>query len=148
MPTNPQAKAKVVKAKSSANQTVEPVVVVTPPTTPVPPTKQTKAAKAPKPTPPTPTPRNNITKKDIVTRVADKTGLSMMVADIAVNAAFDAMKSALLKGDRIELRNFGVFELKPRKAGLGRNPKTGKEVPLVAGRGKTVKFKMGKELKE
>jgi DNA-binding protein HU-beta len=145
MPTKSQAKAKVVK--SSTNKTADPVTAAAPTVSYDPSTKNAKPTKSI--TPPTPTPpRNNISKKDIVTRVAAKIGLSTMVADIAVSATFDAMKDALLRGERIELRNFGVFEIKPRKAGFGRNPKTGKEVVLMEGRGKTVKFKMGKGLKE
>ena len=46
--------------------------------------------------------------------------------------------------ERIELRGFGVFVVKPRKRGVGRNPRTGKEVPIPAG--KTIRFKPGKEL--
>ncbi len=144
MPTKPQAKAKVVK--SSTNKKDEPVFVAATTAKPDLSTKRVKSAE-PVSSPPAP-PRNNISRKDIVMRVATKIGLSIMVADIAVSATFEAMKNALLRGERIELRNFGVFEIKPRKAGLGRNPKTGEEVVLMKGRGKTVKFKMGKELKE
>ena len=46
--------------------------------------------------------------------------------------------------DRIELRGFGVFQVKPRKRGIGRNPRTGKEVRIPPGR--TIRFKPGKEL--
>ena len=48
------------------------------------------------------------------------------------------------RGDRIELRGFGVFQVKPRKRGIGRNPRTGKEVRIPPGR--TIRFKPGKEL--
>ena len=54
------------------------------------------------------------------------------------------MKEALSRGKRIELRGFGVFVVKPRKRGVGRNPRTGEEVPIPAG--KTIRFKPGKEL--
>jgi DNA-binding protein HU-beta len=54
------------------------------------------------------------------------------------------MKSALTQGDRIELRGFGVFTVKPRKTGVGRNPRTGAEVSIAPGR--AVRFKPGKEL--
>ena len=50
----------------------------------------------------------------------------------------------MAKGKRIELRGFGVFVVKPRKRGIGRNPRTGKEVPIPAG--KTIRFKPGKDL--
>ena len=55
------------------------------------------------------------------------------------------MKSALGDGKRIELRGFGVFQVRNRKRGVGRNPKTGVEVTIAPG--KTVRFKPGKELK-
>ena len=56
-----------------------------------------------------------------------------------------AMKDALGDGKRIELRGFGVFQVRDRKRGVGRNPKTGVEVTISPG--KTVRFKPGKELK-
>jgi DNA-binding protein HU-beta len=54
------------------------------------------------------------------------------------------MKKTLIAGDRIELRGFGVFTVKPRKTGIGRNPRTGAEVNIAPG--KAVRFKPGKEL--
>ncbi len=54
------------------------------------------------------------------------------------------MKNALGASDRIELRGFGVFNVKPRKTGVGRNPRTGAEVSIAPG--KAVRFKPGKEL--
>ena len=54
------------------------------------------------------------------------------------------MKDALAKGKRIELRGFGVFVVKPRSVVSDRNPRTGMEVPIPAG--KTIRFKPGKEL--
>ena len=54
------------------------------------------------------------------------------------------MKEALARGERIELRGFGVFVVKPRKRGVGRNPRTGEEVAIPSG--KTIRFKPGKEL--
>ena len=56
------------------------------------------------------------------------------------------MKEALSDGKRIELRGFGVFELRERKKGMGRNPKTGVEVAITPGR--TVRFKPGKDLRD
>ena len=49
------------------------------------------------------------------------------------------------RGERIELRGFGVFNIRPRKTGIGRNPRTGEEV--IIPRGKAVRFKPGKDLK-
>jgi len=83
-------------------------------------------------------------KLDIINRVADKTGVPKQKAEQVVDALFNAMKEAMAKGKRIELRGFGVFIVKPRKRGIGRNPRTGKEVPIPSG--KTIRFKPGKEL--
>ena len=83
-------------------------------------------------------------KLDIVNRVADKTGVPKQKAEQVVDSLFNAMKDALAKGKRIELRGFGVFVVKARKRGVGRNPRTGKEVPIPSG--KTIRFKPGKEL--
>jgi len=63
----------------------------------------------------------------------------------AVDALFHSMKAALTRGDRIELRGFGVFVVKPRKRGVGRNPRTGQEVPIPSG--KTIRFKPGRRCK-
>ncbi len=83
-------------------------------------------------------------KIDIVNHVAERTGVPKVKAEIAVDALFDAMKQAMKKGERIELRGFGVFVVKPRKRGIGRNPRTGTEVAIPEG--KTIRFKPGKEL--
>ena len=83
-------------------------------------------------------------KLDIINRVADRTGVPKMKAEQAVDALFHSMKEALTRGERIELRGFGVFQVKPRKRGIGRNPRTGKEVRIPPGR--TIRFKPGKDL--
>ena len=83
-------------------------------------------------------------KLDIVNAVVNKTGVSRTKAEQAVETVFEAMKNALGKGERIELRRFGVFNVRPRKTGIGRNPRTGKEVSIPPG--KAVRFKPGKEL--
>ena len=83
-------------------------------------------------------------KLDIVNAVVNKTGVSRTKAEQAVETVFEAMKSALGKGERIELRRFGVFNVRPRKTGIGRNPRTGEEVNIPPG--KAVRFKPGKEL--
>jgi DNA-binding protein HU-beta len=83
-------------------------------------------------------------KLDIVNHVAEKTGVPKQKAEQVVDSLFNAMKNALAHGRRIELRGFGVFVVKPRKRGVGRNPRTGKEVPIPAG--KTIRFKPGKDL--
>jgi nucleoid DNA-binding protein len=83
-------------------------------------------------------------KQDLIQRIAERTGLPRTKAESAVDAIFEAMKNALGKGDRIELRGFGVFTVKPRKTGVGRNPRTGTEVTIAPG--KAVRFKPGKDL--
>ncbi len=83
-------------------------------------------------------------KLDIVNRIADRTGVPKMKAEQAVEALFHSMKEALARGERIELRGFGVFVVKARKRGVGRNPRTGEEVAIPSG--KTIRFKPGKEL--
>ena len=83
-------------------------------------------------------------KLDIVNRLADETGIPKLKAEQAVDALFHSMKEALARGERIELRGFGVFIVKPRKRGVGRNPRTGQEVAIPTG--KTIRFKPGKEL--
>lgn len=84
-------------------------------------------------------------KADIVNQVADATDVPRVKAAQAVDTIIDAMKDALAEGKRIELRGFGVFQVRDRKKGVGRNPKTGIEVSITPG--KTVRFKPGKELK-
>ncbi len=83
-------------------------------------------------------------KLDIVNSVVNRTGVSRTKAEQAVETVFEAMKNALGRGQRIELRRFGVFNIKPRKTGIGRNPRTGEEVSIPPG--KAVRFKPGKEL--
>jgi DNA-binding protein HU-beta len=84
-------------------------------------------------------------KADIINRVSEKTGINKIKAEVAVNALFDNMKQALLRAERIELRGFGVFAVRPRKTGTGRNPRTGDIIPIAPGL--TVRFKPGLELR-
>jgi len=85
-------------------------------------------------------------KKDIVDRVNEVVDENRTVILGTIDAVFDEMKKALIRGDKIELRGFGVFEVKPRKTGIGRNPKTGDTVVITPG--KKVKFKPGKNLSD
>ena len=84
-------------------------------------------------------------KADIVNRVAEVSDVPRVKAALAVDTIFQTMKEALREGKRIELRGFGVFQVRDRKKGVGRNPKTGVEVAIAPG--KTVRFKPGKGLK-
>jgi DNA-binding protein HU-beta len=70
--------------------------------------------------------------------------ITKVKAEIAIDAILNAMKESLKNGERIELRGFGVFQVKQRKRGIGRNPRTGKEVEIPPG--KTIRFKPGKNL--
>jgi len=91
-------------------------------------------------------PRNSriMIKVDIVNEVSKIADITKVKAEVAVDAVFDAMRLSMQRGDRIELRGFGVFQVKPRKRGIGRNPRTGKEVRIPPGR--TIRFKPGKDL--
>ena len=83
-------------------------------------------------------------KLDIINQIMERTKIPKTKAKMAVDSIFDSMKAALQKSDRIELRGFGVFTIKPRKTGIGRNPRTGEEVSIPPG--KAVRFKPGKDL--
>jgi nucleoid DNA-binding protein len=83
-------------------------------------------------------------KQDIVHQVIERTGLPRTKAEAAVDTVFEGLKQALAAGERIELRGFGVFSVRARKTGIGRNPRTGTEVSIAPG--KAVRFKPGKEL--
>lgn len=84
-------------------------------------------------------------KQDLVARVMERSGIGRAQAEAAVEAFLGVLKDTLKNGERIELRGFGVFVVKPRKSGIGRNPRTGAEVPIPPGR--TVRFKPGKEIR-
>lgn len=85
-------------------------------------------------------------KLDIINEVVNRTGITKTKAEMAVETVFDTMKRALADGERIELRGFGIFNVRPRKTGIGRNPRTGAEVAIPPG--KAVRFKPGKELQQ
>ena len=68
--------------------------------------------------------------------------MALKVVDLLTNR----MKVALLNGERIEIRGFGVFEPRPRKRGFGRNIKTGQSVKIPDG--KSIRFKPGKKLRQ
>src|ERR671922_541753 len=86
----------------------------------------------------------HLIKLDIINEVVNRTGITKTKAEMAVETVFETMKKALSEGDRIELRGFGIFNVRPRKTGIGRNPRTGAEVNIPPG--KAVRFKPGKEL--
>ena len=86
-----------------------------------------------------------MTKKDIILKVSDETNLKQIDVKKIVQKTFDCIIEALIRGEKIELRNFGVFKLKQRKSRTGRNPRTGQIVPVPPK--KVVVFKPGLEMK-
>ena len=85
-------------------------------------------------------------KSDLVREVARVAGLSREVSETAVSAVFERITEALVKGERVELRGLGTFEVRQRSARAGRNPKTGTPVEIPPR--KVPFFKTGKELRE
>lgn len=87
-----------------------------------------------------------LTKRDLVIRISEETGLIQTQVIDVVQKTLDYIAEALAKGGKVELRNFGVFDVKIRKARVGRNPnKPETDVPIPARA--MVKFKAGKELR-
>ena len=87
-----------------------------------------------------------MTKKEIVKTIADKIGLTQVETKEVVQSTFDAIIDAIASQGRIELRNFGVFEVKERAPRKARNPRTGEEVYVPAK--KVVVFKPGRLMEE
>jgi DNA-binding protein HU-beta/integration host factor subunit beta len=87
-----------------------------------------------------------VTKKEIVKQISERIGLTQLKTKEIVQQTFDAIVETLLEVGRIELRNFGVFEVKMRKARKARNPRTGEKVDVEPK--KVVTFKPGKEMEE
>ena len=83
-----------------------------------------------------------MTKKDIVRTISEEVGLTQQQTKEIVQKTFDAIIASLVRERRIELRNFGVFEVKPRAARKARNPRTGEQVDVP--RKHVVTFKPGK----
>ncbi len=71
-----------------------------------------------------------MTKADLVEQVAEKTGLTRTDVAATVDSFLDAIKATLESGANIEIRGFGTFKIKPRKARKARNPRTGDVVPV------------------
>ena len=87
-----------------------------------------------------------MTKSELIEAVANKLKLPKGKAELIVNCVFDSMEAALRRGERIEIRGFGSFEIRHYGAYKGRNPRTGDEVDVRPKR--LPFFKVGKELKE
>jgi len=87
-----------------------------------------------------------LTKRDLVIHIAEETGLKQNDVMNVVQKTLDGIIAALAKGQKIELRNFGVFETRTRRARIGRNPNAPTtDVPIPART--VVKFKAGKEMR-
>ncbi len=71
-----------------------------------------------------------MTKKEIVKTISDETGLNQQQIKTVVQKTFDAIVATLVEEGRIELRNFGVFQVRPRAARKARNPRTGRQVEV------------------
>ena len=72
----------------------------------------------------------SMTKKDIVMKIALDADIKQIDVKKVVQMTFDIITDALASGQKIELRNFGVFKTKSRKGRMGRNPRTGVQVPV------------------
>jgi integration host factor subunit beta len=87
-----------------------------------------------------------VTKKEIVKEISEEIGLTQLKTKEIVQKTFDAIVKTLVEDGRIELRNFGVFEVKKRAARKARNPRTGDKVFVPEKF--VVTFKPGKEMEE
>lgn len=85
-----------------------------------------------------------MTKKDIVRAIAEEIDLPQFRTRVLVQRTFEALIEALVRDGRVELRNFGIFQIRQREARLARNPRTGEPVPVEAKN--VVTFKPGKEM--
>jgi nucleoid DNA-binding protein len=89
----------------------------------------------------------NMTKRDLVIRISNDTGLIQQDVMAVVQKTLDYITEALVKGQNVELRNFGVFEVKLRRPRIGRNPNAPEADVAIPARA-VVKFKPGKEMRE
>ena len=87
-----------------------------------------------------------MTKKDIVLKITDVTGIKQVDVKTIVQHTFNVIIESLMRNEKVELRNFGVFKIKERRARFGRNPRTGASVPVPPR--KVVVFKPGLEMKQ
>jgi integration host factor alpha subunit len=87
-----------------------------------------------------------MTKRELVINVSNKLGVTQSEVAKVIETTFETISEALAEGKRWELRDFGVFEVKTRASRIGRNPRTGDQVPVPARR--VVTFRPGKKMKE
>jgi len=88
-----------------------------------------------------------MTKRDLVMRISDETGLIQQDVYAVIQKTLDYIVEALEQNDTVEFRNFGVFEVRERKQRIGRNPNKPENVVTIPAR-KVVKFKPGKIMRE
>ncbi len=86
-----------------------------------------------------------MTKKDIIMKISEDTGFKQVDVKKVVQRTFDIITDSLSGGDKVELRNFGIFKVKTRKGRQGRNPRTGESVSIPDK--KVVSFKAGMKMK-
>ncbi len=87
-----------------------------------------------------------MTKADLVTNIATKSGMTKAAAERTLNALLDAVQEELCKGGKLTLSGFGTFAVESRKERKGRNPRTGQVITIKAS--KIVKFRSSKALKD
>jgi len=87
-----------------------------------------------------------ITKKELIDRIAETTQAKRVIVKRIVQSFLDEITTELGKGNRLEFRDFGVFETRTRASRVAQNPKTLERVEVPSKR--TVKFKMGRQMKE
>lgn len=87
-----------------------------------------------------------MTKKDIALKISDDSRIKQTIVKVVVQKTFDCIIDALVRGEKVELRNFGVFKVKERRPRTGRNPRTGEVVPVPSR--KVAVFKPGLEMKQ
>jgi len=87
-----------------------------------------------------------ITKKELVNRIAERTGQTKVITKDIIQQFLDEIIQELSVGNRLEFREFGVFEVKPRRARRAQNPRTLEKVEVPAKR--VVKFKVGRIMRD
>jgi len=85
-------------------------------------------------------------KTEIIAAVAEKTGMTKKDAERVINATIETIETSLVKGDKVQVSGFGIFEVKAREARIGRNPRTKETIQIPATR--LPVFKASKALKD
>ena len=85
-------------------------------------------------------------KTELIAAVAEKTGMTKKDAERVINATIETIETSLVKGDKVQVSGFGIFEVKAREARIGRNPRTKETIQIPASRQPA--FKASKALKD